>query len=79
MKQFFHIICDHDLDKGFCDMQWMSCACTGCVEQLSKPWLPNLYKTLQPRYAIEPKNVSTLPYYVSIIYGILPNWLFKNE
>ena len=37
-------------------MQRIPCACTGCVEQLSKPWSPNLDKTLQPRYFIEPKT-----------------------
>ena len=47
------MICDPDLDKGFCDMQRISCACTWCVEKLPKPWLPNLDKYLQPRYAIE--------------------------
>ena len=31
-------------------------ACTGCVEKLSKPYLPNLDKTLQPRYVIEQKT-----------------------
>ena len=31
-------------------------ACIGCVEQLSKPWLPNLEKTQQPRYVIEPET-----------------------
>ena len=29
--------------------------CTGCVEKLSKSWLHNLYKTLQPRYVIKPE------------------------
>ena len=56
MKHFYHIRCDPDLDEGFCAMQSITCACTGCVEQLSKPWLPNLDKTPQPRYVIEPKS-----------------------
>ena len=55
MKQFYHIRCNTDLDKGFCAMQRIHCACTECVEQLSNPWLPNVDKNLQPRYAIEPK------------------------
>ena len=54
MKQFYHIRCDPDLDKFFCDMQHIPYACTGCVEELSKHWSPNLDKTFQPRYAIEP-------------------------
>ena len=44
-------------------MQRITCACTECVEQLSKPWLPNLEKNQQPRYVIEPetcKNSSIL-------------------
>ena len=56
MKHFNHIICDPDLEKGLCAMKFIPCACTGCVEQLYKPWLPNLDKTLQPRYAIEPET-----------------------
>ena len=43
---FYHIRCDPDLDEVFCDMQQIPCACTGCVEQLSNPWLPILDKTL---------------------------------
>ena len=54
MKHFYHIICDPDLDKGFCDMRGIRCACSGCVEKLSKPCLPSLDKTPQPRYVIEP-------------------------
>ena len=54
MKQFYHIRCDPDLDECFYVMQRIPCACNGCVEQLSKTWLPNLDKTLQPRYVIEP-------------------------
>ena len=41
MKRFYHIRYNTDLDKGFCAMQQIPCACTGCVEQLPKPWLPN--------------------------------------
>ena len=51
-KHFYHIRCYPDLDKGFYAMRRIPCACTGCVEQLSKPWLPNLDKTLQPHYVI---------------------------
>ena len=72
MKHFYHIIYDPDLDEGFCSMQRIPCAYTGCVEQLTNPWLPNLDKNLQPRYAIKPKHVITLPYYVDIINGIFP-------
>ena len=56
MKNFYHIRCDPDLVEGFCAMRHIPVDCTGCVEQLSHPWLPNLDKTLQPRYAIEPKT-----------------------
>ena len=52
MKHFYHIICDPDLDEGFSAMRRITCACTGCVEQLSKPWVPNLENPLQPRYVI---------------------------
>ena len=54
MQHFYHIKYDPDLGKCFYDMQRITCACTGCVEQLSIPWIPNSDKTLQPRYAIEP-------------------------
>ena len=64
MKHFYHIMCDPDLYKGFCAMWCITCACTGCDEQLSKPWLSNLDKTLQ---------ACTLPSYLDIINGILPN------
>ena len=37
-------------------MRRIPCACTGCVEQLYKTWLPNLEKTQQPRYVIEPET-----------------------
>ena len=56
MKHFYHIICYPELGKGFCAMRRIPCACYGCVEQLSKPWLPNLEKTQQPRYVIEPET-----------------------
>ena len=56
IKHFYHIICDPDLDEGFCAMQRIPRACTGCVEQLSKSWYPNLDKTLQPRHVIEQEN-----------------------
>ena len=57
MKHFYNIRQDPDLDKGFCDMQHIPCACTGCVEQLSNTWLPNLDKKLQPRYDIKKRNM----------------------
>ena len=65
IKQFYHIRCYPDLVKSFCAMRRIPCTCTGCVEQLSNPWLPNLDKTLQPRYSIEPKTFN----YSSILRG----------
>ena len=56
MKQFYHIRCNPELGEGFCAMRHIPCACSGCVEQLSKPWLPNLEKQQQPRYVIEPET-----------------------
>ena len=56
MKHFYHIRCDPGLGEGFCAMRRIPCACSGCVEQLSKPWLPNLKKTQQPRYVIKPET-----------------------
>ena len=53
MKNLYHIRCDPDLDEGFCDMQHIHCACTGCVEQLPNTYLHNLDKTLQQHYAIK--------------------------
>ena len=37
MKQFYHIRCDPELGEGFCAMRRITYACSGCVEQLSKP------------------------------------------
>ena len=37
MKHFYHGRCDPDLDKVFCAMRRITCACTVSVEQLSKP------------------------------------------
>ena len=65
MKQFYHIIYDTDLCEDFCAMRRIPCACNGCVEQLSNPWLPNRDKTLQPRYDIEHKTCK----YSSILRG----------
>ena len=65
MKHFYHIKCDPDLDEGFCAMRRINCACTGCIEQLSNLWLPNLDKTLQPHYAIENERFK----YSSILRG----------
>ena len=65
MRNFYHVICDPDLDEGFCAMRRITCACNRCVEQLSKYWLPNLDKTLQPRYAIKPETCK----YPSILRG----------
>ena len=65
MKHFYHIRCDPELGECLCAMQRMPCACSGCVEQLTKPWLPNLGKTQQPRYVIEPETCM----YSSILRG----------
>ena len=65
MKHFYHIRCNPDLGEGFCAMQSIPCSCSGCVEQLSKPWLPNLGKPQQPRYVIEPETCK----YSSILRG----------
>ena len=65
MNHFYCIRCDPDLDEGFCSMQRIPCAFTGCVEKLYNPWLPNLDKTLQQRYSIEPEACN----YSSILRG----------
>ena len=65
MKHFYHIICDPDVDEGFCAMRRIPCDWSECVDQLSKPWLHNLYKTLQPRYVIEPETCK----YYSTLHG----------
>ena len=46
-------------------MRMIPCDCTGCVEKISKPWLPKLEKTQQPRYVIEPETCK----YSSILRG----------
>ena len=74
MKRFYHIRCDPNLDKGFCAMQKIPCACTGCVEKLSKPWLPNLDKILQPRYVIKPETFK----YSSILNGYNKWYISKS-
>ena len=73
MKHFYHIICYPELGKGFCDMRRIPCASTGCVEKLSKPWLPNLEKTQQPRYVIEPESCK----YSSILRGYNKSYIAK--
>ena len=60
MKHFYHIRCDPELGEGFCAMRRIPCACYGCVEKLSKTWLPNLEKTQQPRYVIKPETCNTV-------------------
>ena len=67
MKYFYHIKCNPDLDEGFCAMRRILCACNGCVEQLSNTWLPNLDKTLEPRYAIKPETCND--YYILLGYN----------
>ena len=61
MKHFYHIRCDPELDEGCCAMQRIPCACNGCVEKLSNPWLPNLDKILQPHYPIKPETCKYSP------------------
>ena len=56
MKHFYHVRYDPNLYKGFCATGRIPCDCTGGFEQISNPWLPNLDKTLQPRYAIGKKT-----------------------
>ena len=62
-----------ELGEGFCAMRRIHCAFSGCVEQLSKPWLPNLEKHINHVMLSNQKHVSTLQYYGAIINGILPN------
>ena len=75
MKHFYHIRCDPDLDKGFYDMWRIPCACTGFVEQLSNPWLPNLDKILQPCYDIEPETCK----YSYILRGYNKCYISKTD
>ena len=63
MKNFYHIRCDPDLDEGLCAMRQINCACTGCVEKLSKPWLPNLEKPNNHVMLSNQEHVSTLQSY----------------
>ena len=74
MKHFYHIRCDTDLYEGLCAMKRIPCDCTRCVEQLYKPWLRNLDKTLQPRYAIETETCK----YSSILRGYNKLYIFQN-
>ena len=46
-------------------MRCIPCVCSGCVEQLSKPWSPNWEKIQQPHYVIEPETCK----YSSILRG----------
>ena len=65
MKHLNNIRYDTESDKGLCAMRRIPCACTGCVEQISKSWWPNLDTDLQPRYAIETETCN----YSSILRG----------
>ena len=75
MKHFYNIICDPDLEKGFCAMLSIPCDCTGCFEQISNPWLPNLDKTVQPRYAIKPETCK----YSSILRGYNKCYIYQID
>ena len=79
MKHFYHIRCDPELGKVFCAMRWIPCSCTGCVEQLSKPWLPNLGKPNNHVMLLNQKHVSTLQSYGDIIDGIFAKLDLKKE
>ena len=74
MKQFYRVRCDPDLYEVVCAMQRIPCACTRGVEQISKPWLTNLDKTLQPRYVIEPETCK----YSSILRGYNKWYISKS-
>ena len=73
MKHSYHRRCNPDLDEGFCAMRRIHCSCTGCVEKLSKPGLPNLEKPNNHIMLSNQKHVSTLQSYMAIINGILQN------
>ena len=77
MKNFYHIRCNPDLEEGFCAMRRIPCACSGCVEQLYKPWLPNLDKRKNYVMLLNKKHVCTIQSYMAIITGILPNLIKK--
>ena len=73
MKHFYNIICDTDLDRGFCAMRRTPCACTGCVENTIITGYLNWIKPYNHVMPSIPKHLSTLPSYVTIINGIFPN------
>ena len=73
MKHFYHIRCDPELGEVFCAMRRIPCACTGCVEKLSKPWLPYLEKTQQPGYVNEPETCK----YSSMLWGYIKWYITK--
>ena len=75
MKQFYHIRFDTDLYECFYAMRRITCACTGCAEQLSNSWLHNRDKTLQPRYAIKPETCK----YSSILRGYNKWYIFQID
>ena len=75
MEYFYHIRCDPDLDKGLYAIRRIPCACTGCVEKLSKPWLPNLDKTIQAPYVIELETCK----YSSILRGCNKWYIFQID
>ena len=72
MKHFYHIRRDPDLDEVFCAMRHIPCDFSGCVEQLSKPYL-TWKKCNNHVMLLNHKHVSTLQSYGAIINGILPN------
>ena len=79
MKHFYHIIRDPDLDEGFCAMQRIPCACTGCVEK--PPNVGDLTRIKPSNHVMlsNQKHVSTIPSYMDIINGIFPNLLKKKK
>ena len=79
MKHVYNIIFNTDLDEGFCDMRRIPYACNGCVEQLSKLWLPNLDKNLQPRYVIKPKTCKYSPIFCGYNKWYIAKIDFRRE
>ena len=73
MKHFYHIRCDPELGEGFYAMRRIPFDSSRFVEQLSKPWLPNLEKRNNHVMLSNQKHVSTLQSYMDILNGILPN------
>ena len=72
-KHSYHIRCVPDLDKGFCDMRRRPCACNACFENSPNPGYLTWIKPSNHLMLLNTEHVSTLPSYMVIINGILPN------